>query len=48
MNLIYIGPGIGLGGLIIFGLVLLLVVLSLGYLLWYKIKQTFKKRNEDR
>lgn len=43
---LYIGPGLGAGGLILVGLILLLVVASIGYLVYYRIKRAFRNKKK--
>jgi hypothetical protein len=42
--LLYIGPGLGVGAGILIALVLLLIVASFGYLIWYSIKRATRKK----
>lgn len=39
----YIGPGIGIGTLLIIVFIILLVVFAFGVVLWIPIKQFFRK-----
>lgn len=39
---LYIGPGLGVGTIILVLVVLLLVLFSLGYVLWVPIKRMFR------
>ena len=41
---LYIGPGMGLGGIVLIFLIVGLVVFSLGYIVWLKIKSYRKKK----
>jgi hypothetical protein len=41
--LLYIGPGLGLGTLLIIICIILLVVFSFGMILWIPLKRFFKK-----
>ncbi|MEJ6738895.1 MAG: hypothetical protein QNK62_07685 [Cryomorphaceae bacterium] len=40
---LYIGPGMGVGTLILVVLIVGIVVLALGYILWAKVKRFFKR-----
>ena len=42
-ELLYLGPGLGLGTIVIVFIILGLVVFSLGYIIWLKVKKFFKK-----
>lgn len=42
MTLLYIGPGMGIGSLLLVGLIVGIVLLAIGYILWSKIKRLFK------
>lgn len=42
-TLLYIGPGLSVGGLILVGIILLLVLVSIGYLVYYRIKRAVRK-----
>lgn len=42
MTLLYIGPGLGIGTILLVLIVLLIVVLSLGFILWIPLKNFFK------
>ena len=42
MSLLYIGPGLGIGTILIVLIVLLIVVVSFGLILWIPIKNFFK------
>tara|TARA_R110002124_G_scaffold49256_4_gene144691 strand:+ start:355 stop:489 length:135 start_codon:yes stop_codon:yes gene_type:complete len=44
MTLLYVGPGLGTGTIILVVLILALVVFSMAYLLWARIKNIFKKK----
>jgi len=44
MDLLYIGPGIGLGTTILIFLIAGIVLFAFGYIIWYKIKNIFKKK----
>jgi hypothetical protein len=41
--LIYIGPGLGLGSLVLIFIILGIVFLSIGIIVWIPIKKFFKK-----
>lgn len=43
MPLLYIGPGMGLGTILIVLLVLGLVLFSVGFILWIPIKRFFRR-----
>lgn len=43
MFISYLGPGIGLGSIILVLLVLLLVIIALGVVLWMPIRRFFRK-----
>ncbi len=40
---LYVGPGIGIGTIILVGLVLLIVLISIAVVLWRPIKRAFSK-----
>ena len=42
--LLYLGPSLGLGTIITVFIILGLVVLSLGYVIWLKVRKYFKKK----
>lgn len=44
MQLLYIGPGIGLGTMILIFVIAGIVLFAFGYILWHKIKSVFKKK----
>lgn len=39
----YVGPGLGLGTLAIISIVLLIVLVSIGLIIWIPLKNAFKK-----
>ena len=43
MALSYLGPGLGISTLVIVGLILVLVLLSLGLIIWIPLKQAVQK-----
>lgn len=43
-NLIYIGPGLGIGTIILIFLISGIVLFSFGFIIWLKIKRLFKKK----
>ena len=40
----YIGPGLGMGTILLVLLIFGVVVLSFGYILWIRIKRFFRKK----
>jgi len=40
---LYIGPGLGMGTIVVVLLISAMVVVSLGYVVWLRIKKYFKK-----
>lgn len=42
-TLLYIGPGLGIGTILLVLIILLIVVVSFGLILWIPIKNLFKK-----
>jgi TM2 domain-containing membrane protein YozV len=44
MSLLYIGPGMGLGTVILIFIISAIVVFAFGYILWLKAKQFFNKK----
>lgn len=42
-NLLYIGPGMGIGTIILILVIGAIVLFSFGYIFWLKIKKFFKK-----
>ncbi len=45
-NLLYIGPGLGIGTIILIFLISGIVLFAFGYIFWLKIKSLFKKKNK--
>jgi len=45
-SLLYIGPGLGIGTIILIFIIGGIVVLSFGYVFWLKLKRFFKKKNK--
>lgn len=43
---LYIGPGLGIGTIILIFIISGIVVFAFGYILWLKIKKIFKKKNK--
>lgn len=43
-NLLYIGPGLGIGTIILIFIIGGIVLFSFGYIFWMKIKKAFKKK----
>jgi hypothetical protein len=44
MELLYIGPGIGLGTAILIFVIAGIVLFAFGYIIWYKVRNLFKKK----
>ena len=44
--LFYIGPGVGIGTIILVSVILALVLFSLGYVLWVPLKRLFRKKDK--
>jgi hypothetical protein len=44
MELLYIGPGLGLGTVILIFVIAGIVLFAFGYIIWYKVKNIFKKK----
>ncbi len=44
MELLYIGPGIGIGTTILIFVIAGIVLFAFGYIIWYKVKNLFKKK----
>ena len=44
MNLLYIGPGMGIGTMILIFVIAAIVLFAFGFILWHKIKKIFKKK----
>ena len=47
IDLLYIGPGLGIGTIILIFIIGGIVVFAFGYIFWLKIKNMFKKKNQD-
>ncbi|MDX8338265.1 hypothetical protein SLH46_03650 [Draconibacterium sp. IB214405] len=45
-NLLYIGPGLGIGTIVLMFIIGGIVLFAFGYIFWIKIKQLFKKKNK--
>jgi len=45
-NLLYIGPGLGIGTIILIFIIGGIVIFSFFYLFWLKFKRFFKKKNK--
>lgn len=45
-SLLYIGPGLGLGTIVLIFIIVGIVIFSFGYIFWLKIKRFFKKKNK--
>lgn len=45
MELLYIGPGMGVGTMILVFVIAGIVLFAFGYIIWYKIKSIFKKKD---
>jgi len=46
MNLLYIGPGLGLGTIILMFIIGGIVLFAFVYIFWLKIKRFFKKKEK--
>ena len=44
MTTLYIGPGLGLGSIVLIFAIGVLVIFSFGYIIWLKIKKRFKNK----
>ncbi len=42
INFLYIGPGLGVGAILLLVIIAALITFSFGYLIWYKIKNRKK------
>ncbi len=42
INFLYIGPGLGVGAILLLVFIAALITFSFGYLIWYKIKNRKK------
>jgi hypothetical protein len=45
-NLLYIGPGLGIGTIILIFVISAIVLFSFGYIFWLKIRKLFKRKNK--
>jgi TM2 domain-containing membrane protein YozV len=45
-NLLYIGPGLGIGTIILIFIIGGIVVLSFGYVFWLKLRRYFRKKDK--
>lgn len=45
-NLLYIGPGLGIGTIILIFVIGGIVVFSFGYVIWLKLKRFFKNKKK--
>ncbi len=45
-SLLYIGPGIGVGTVVLMFVIGGIVLFSFGYIFWLKFKKFFKKKNK--
>lgn len=45
-NFLYIGPGLGIGTIILIFIIGGIVVFAFAYLFWLKIRSYFKKKNK--
>ncbi len=46
-SLLYIGPGLGVGTIVLIFIIGGIVVFSFGFVLWLKIKRFFKKKKKE-
>jgi TM2 domain-containing membrane protein YozV len=44
MELLYIGPGMGIGSIILVFIIAGIVLAAFGYIIWHKVKTLFKKK----
>ena len=44
MSMLYIGPGMGITSIVLIFLIAGIVLVAFGYIIWLKIKNTFKKK----
>ena len=44
MNMLYIGPGMGITSIVLIFLIAGIVLVAFGYIIWLKIKNIFKKK----
>jgi hypothetical protein len=45
-DFLYIGPGLGLGTIVLIFIIGGIVVFAFGYIIWLKIRSFFKKRKQ--
>ena len=45
-NLLYIGPGLGVGTIVLMFIIGGIVLFAFGYIFWLKVKKFFKKQNK--
>jgi TM2 domain-containing membrane protein YozV len=45
-NLLYIGPGLGIGTIILVFIIGGIVLFSFGYIFWLKVRRLFKKKDK--
>jgi TM2 domain-containing membrane protein YozV len=45
-ELLYIGPGLGAGTLILVLIIGGIVLFSLGYIIWFRVKRFFNRKNK--
>lgn len=45
-SLLYIGPGLGVGTIVLMFVIGGIVLFSFGYIFWLKFKKFFKKKNK--
>ena len=48
MDLFYIGPGMGIGSVILFLLIGGIVLFAFGFIFWIKLKNIFKKKKSTK
>jgi hypothetical protein len=46
VDILYIGPGLGIGTIILIFIIGGIVIFSFGYILWLKINKFFKKKDK--
>lgn len=46
INILYIGPGLGIGTIVLIFVIGGIVVFAFGYIFWLKIKRFFKKKKK--
>jgi len=44
MELLYIGPGMGVGTMVLVFVIAGIVLFAFGYIIWHKVKKFFKKK----